>query len=58
MITGLPTELEVNGRMEPIRWEYTAVLDIIAAMNDPELKDDEKTYVSLLILYENFDKFK
>ena len=47
MIQGLPTELEVNGRMEPIRWEYTAVLDIIAAMNDPELEDDEKTYVSL-----------
>ena len=58
MIQGLPTELEVNGRMEPIRWEYTAVLDIIAAMNDPELEDDEKTYVSLWILYENFDHFR
>lgn len=58
MIQGLPTELEVNGRMEPIRWEYTAVLDIIAAMNDPELADDEKTFTSLWILFENFEKFR
>lgn len=58
MIYGLPHELEVNGRMEPIRWEYTAVLDIIAAMNDPELADEEKAYTSLWILYENFNKFR
>lgn len=58
MIQGLPTELEVNGRFEPIRWEYTAVLDIIDAMNDPDLEDDEKTYTSLWILYENFEKFR
>lgn len=58
MIQGLPTELEVNGRYEPIRWEYTAVLDIIDVMNDPELDDNEKTYGSLWILYENFERFR
>ena len=58
MIQGLPTELEVNGRYEPIRWEYTAVLDIIAAMNDPDLEDDEKAFASLWILYENFEHFR
>lgn len=57
MTYDLPRSLEVNGREEPIRWEYTAILDIIAAMNDPDLDDDEKTYVSLFILYENFDVF-
>ena len=58
MIYGLPTELEVNGRYEPIRWEYTAVLDIIAAMNDPDLEDEEKAYTSLWILFENFEHFR
>jgi|GEM_PF-6023771 len=43
---GLPTTLSVNGRDEPIRWEYTAVLDIISTMNDPELEDIEKVYAS------------
>lgn len=55
---GLPTTLSVNGREEPIRWEYTAVLDIIATMNDPELEDSEKVYASLWILYENFEIFR
>lgn len=54
---GLPTTLSINGRDEPIRWEYTAVLDIIATMNDPNLDDSEKVYVSLWIMYENFEAF-
>lgn len=58
MTHDLPTELEINGRYEPIRWEYTAVLDIIATMNDPDLDDSEKTFGSLWILYENFAKFR
>lgn len=54
---GLPKSLIVNGREEPIRWEYTAVLDIIGAMNDPDLEESEKVYSCLFILYENFDYF-
>ena len=57
MIIGLPKSLEVNGRDEPIRWEYTAVLDAISAMNDPELEDNEKVFASLYIIYENFSRF-
>ena len=55
---GLPTTLRVNGRDEPIRWEYTAVLDIISTMNDPNLEDSEKVYASLWIMYENFETFQ
>lgn len=57
MIYGLPTSLEINGREEPIRWEYTAVLDILDAMEDPNLENKEKAYVSMWILFENFDEF-
>lgn len=54
---GLPKSLIVNGREEPIRWEYTAVLDVISAMNDPNLEDNEKVYSCLFIFYENFEYF-
>ena len=39
MSYGLPFSLEVNGIEHPIRYQYTAVLDIIKALNDPELDD-------------------
>ena len=55
---GLPTTLTVNGREEPIRYEYTAVLDAIAAMNDPDLEKEEKVLSCLYIIYENFDSFR
>ena len=57
MIKGLPKTLTVNGREEPIRYEYTAVLDVISAMNDPDLSEDEKAYVCLYIIFENFEDF-
>lgn len=53
----LPRSLTVNGRDEPIRWEYTAVLDAIAALNDGNLEDNEKALVFLWIIYENFGEF-
>ena len=53
----LPTTLTVNGREEPIRYEYTAVLDAISALNDRELEDGEKLFSCLFILYENFESF-
>ena len=58
MSYGLPTSLNVNGKDFAIRYEYTAVLDIIRAMNDPELEDNEKVYVCLFILYEDFDQLE
>ena len=57
MITGLPTTLTVNGREEPIRYEYTAVLDAMAALNDPDLEEKEKVYAFLYIIFENCDNF-
>lgn len=57
MITGLPTSLTVNGREEPIRYEYTAVLDAMSALNDPDLDENEKAYAFLYIIYENFEGF-
>jgi len=51
----LPTSLVVNGVDRPIRYQYTAILDIISAINDRELKDNEKVYVFLYILYEDFE---
>lgn len=58
MTQGLPRSLIINGREEPIRWEYTVILDIIATMNDPELEKEEKAYGSMWIFYENFEDFK
>lgn len=57
MNIGLPKTLTVNGREEPIRYEYTAVFDAIAAMYDPELDDNEKATACLIIIYENFENF-
>ena len=54
---GLPKSLEVNGREEPIRYEYMAVLDAISALNDPELENREKLFSFLYIIYENFEDF-
>lgn len=57
MITGLPKTITVNGREEPIRYEYTAVLDAISALNDPDLEDNEKVYAFLYIMFVNFEQF-
>lgn len=55
MFYGLPKSLEVNGVEHPIRYQYTAILDIIRALNDRELEDKEKVYCLLFILYEDFE---
>lgn len=51
----LPTSIEVNGTVYKIRSDYRAVLDILAAENDPELHDGEKAEVLLEILYVDRD---
>ena len=52
----LPKSLMVNGTEYAIRYQYTAILDIFKALNDPELEDNEKAYCMLYILYEDFDE--
>lgn len=60
----LPTALNVGGRNYKIRTDYRVILDILAAMNDPDIfepgmtedeKQDEKALTMLQILYIDFD---
>lgn len=60
----LPTSLEVGGKEYDIRTDYRVILDILAAMNDPEIFDPgmteeekkmEQFMTMLQILYIDFD---
>lgn len=60
----LPTSLEVGGKEYAIRTDYRVILDILAAMNDPEIfvpgmteeeKKMEQFMTMLQILYIDFD---
>lgn len=61
----LPEALEVAGKDYTIRTDYRAVLDVLAAMNDPELIEPgmsdeeiqwEKCWTMLNIIYVDIDK--
>lgn len=47
----LPEAVEVGGEIYPIRTDYRAVLDIITALNDPELTEADRAVVALGIFY-------
>lgn len=47
----LPTAVEVAGEMLDIRSDFRAILDIVIALNDPDLDDREKARVILEIFY-------
>jgi len=51
----LPKEVEINGNEYSVRTDYRDILRIIEAMNDPDLENAEKVYVSLFIFYEDFE---
>ena len=55
MIGELPKSLTVGGKNYAIRTDYRDILNIIEAMNDPDLEDSEKMFVCLYTLYKNFD---
>lgn len=55
MIGQLPTELSVNGTRYNIRTHFQDVLTILLAFDDPELENNEKVYVCLHNLYEDFE---
>lgn len=55
MIGRLPKALEVGGEPREIRTDYRDILRIIEAFNDPDLKDTEKLFVCLYILYPDFE---
>ncbi len=54
MMYDLPKSVEVGGCVYEIRSDYRAVLDICAALSDPELSDDERGLVTLTIFYPGF----
>lgn len=47
----LPETVELGGEEYDIRTDFRAILDILKAMSDPELTDQEKSQVMLEILY-------
>lgn len=51
----LPTSQKLGGIEYEIRSDFRAVLDICAALNDPELSDREKAEVALMIFYPAFE---
>ena len=55
MIWDLPIAVEINGKSHPIRnkCDYRVVLDVICALNDNDLTDEEKLKCALFIFYEN-----
>lgn len=55
MIGELPTTLTVNGTEHPIRTDYRDILTVLVAFNDPELEDNEKVYICLYGIYEDFE---
>lgn len=52
----LPTSLEVGGTEYKIRSDYRAILDICAALSDPELDGQGRAAVLLEILYPRLER--
>lgn len=52
----LPTSLVVGGVGVPIRYGWRAIIDIFAALKDPELDNDGKAEVMLRIFYPEWFK--
>ena len=60
MMWDLPIAVEINGKTHPIRnkCDYRVVLDVICALNDNELTDEEKIKCALFIFYEDISKIE
>ena len=56
MMYELPQALEIAGKSYKIRSDFRAELDIIAALNDPALSNQEKAIVLLQILYPDWEE--
>ena len=55
MIGRLPTTLSVGGHAWSIRTDFRDALNVLEAYGDPELEDQEKVFVLLFSLYEDFE---
>ena len=51
----LPRALRVGGTEYDVRYDFRVILDICAALEDPDLAKEDKAYVALDIFYPEFD---
>ena len=56
MICTLPETVELGGAEYPVRWDYRPILDICAALQDPELDNQERAIAALTIFYPDFER--
>ena len=54
----LPTSIDVGGIQREIRSDFRAVLDVLAAMSDPELDDISKTSIMVQIIYPKWEEIR
>jgi hypothetical protein len=52
----LPKTLTIGGKDYPIRYQFGAILDILAAYGDEDLDNEDKTEVMLTIFYPDFQE--
>lgn len=52
----LPKYLTVGGAEYDIRYDFRVTLDIIEALEDPELSSQEKAFVSVKIFYPDYER--
>lgn len=52
----LPVSLDISGTDFPIRYDFRAVLDVLMAMDDPDLDEYAKSVVILQIMYPDWSR--
>lgn len=58
MYYDLPKSVEIDGTDFAIRYDFRVILDIIEALNDPELSDQEKAYVAIRYFYPDWENIR
>lgn len=54
----LPKSVEIDGEQLEIRYDFRAILDIFEVLNDPELDEEQRSYVMLQIFFLDTEKIK
>lgn len=52
----LKKSVEIGGKPYDIRCEYSVILDIFEALNDPDLNDNERACAALIMFYPDFEE--
>ena len=58
MIYNLPVKLEIGNKEFDIRSDFRAILDLIIALNDPSLTNQEKSIVILQVMYPDWKQIQ